>query len=200
MLAFSSNRTPSNRTMTQNRSHALHSSHKSVWVAVVAVFLGLFVTASSQAQQDPNQAPVELTEPTMQNQLAARLVSTMMKQLHLSKLPLDDTIAERAFEHYIKALDPLKDYFVQADIDEFSAIKTQIDDRIQTGKFNIALTIFRRFIERVDQRTTLALEMVDAPHDYTVDETIATDPDLLEFAKTDAEIRDKWRKRISRSS
>ena len=194
MLAFSSN-----RTVTQNQSRTLHRSRKSAWVAVVAVFLGLCVAASSQAQEDVDQASSQLTRPTMQNALAARLVATMMERLHLSKLPLDDTIAERAFDHYIKALDPLKDYFVQSDIDEFSASKDLIDNKIQTGDFEIALKIFRRFLERVDQRTAMALKMVDEPHDYSVDETIATDPDLMTFAKTDAEIRDKWRKRIKYS-
>ena len=194
MLAFSSN-----RTVTQNRSRTLYRSRKSAWVAVVAVFLGLCVAASSQAQEDVDQASSQLTRPTMQNALAARLVATMMERLHLSKLPLDDTIAERAFDHYIKALDPLKDYFVQSDIDEFSASKNLIDNKIQTGDFEIALKIFRRFLERVDQRTAMALKMVDEPHDYSVDETIGTDPDLMTFAKTDAEIRDKWRKRIKYS-
>ena len=194
MLAFSSD-----RTVTQNRSHTLHRIRKSAWVAVVAVFLGLAVTASSQAQQDVDQTSTELTRPTMQNQLAARLVATMMERLHLSKLPLDDTIAERAFDHYIKALDPLKDYFLQSDIDEFSESKDLIDNKIQTGDFEIAFRIFRRFIERVDQRTALALQMVDEPHDYTVEETIVTDPDLMNFATSDAEIRDKWRKRIKYS-
>ena len=190
MLAFSSN-----RAVAHNRRHGIRQS---AWVAVVAVFFGLFLTPSSQAQQDIDQA-AELTQPTMENIWAARIVSSMMKELHLSKLPLDDTIAERAFEHYIKTLDPLKDYFIQADIDEFSASKDMIDDKIQSGDFEIALTVFRRFIERVDQRTEMAIEMVDVPHDYTIDETIVTDPDLLTFAKTDAEIRDKWRKRIKYS-
>ncbi|MDB2686940.1 carboxy terminal-processing peptidase [Mariniblastus sp.] len=184
--------------MTQNRRHTRNSARQSAWVALVAVLLGLLTATSAQAQQDVEQA-TELTRPTMQNALAARVVAKMMETLHLSKLPLDDTIAERAFEHYIKALDPLKDYFVQADIDEFSSLKDEIDDKVQVGNFEIAFTIFRRFMKRVDQRTALALEMVDAPHDFTVDETIATDPDLLTFAKTPEETRDKWRKRIKYS-
>ena len=187
MLAFSSNHT------------GAFSRCKASWVVVVAVFVGLFFTAASQAQQDVKQATSQLTKPTMQNQLAARLVTTMMERLHLSKLPLDDTIADRAFDHYVKALDPLKDYFLQADIDEFAVFENQIDDKIQVGNFDIAFMIFRRFIERVDQRTTLALEMIDYPHDFTIDETLATDPDMLTFAKSDAEVRDKWRKRIKYS-
>ena len=158
-------------------------------------FYGAVLTAVSQAQQDVKQATSQLTKPTMQNQVSARLVSVMMERLHLSKLPLDDTIAGRAFDHYVKALDPLKDYFLQGDIEEFEAFENEIDDKIQTGNFDIAFMIFRRFIERVDQRTKLALEMIDHPHDFTIEETLATDPDMLTFAKTTAEVRDKWRKR-----
>ena len=187
MLAFSSNHTGAFRRC------------KTSWVVVAAVFMGLFLTAVSQAQQDVKQATSQLTKPTMQNQVSARLVSMMMERLHLSKLPLDDTIAGRAFDHYVKALDPLKDYFLQEDIEEFEAFENEIDDKIQTGNFDIAFMIFRRFIERVDQRTALALEMIDHPHDFTIEETLATDPDMLTFAKSDAEVRDKWRKRIKYS-
>ena len=187
MLAFSSNHTGAFRRC------------KTSWVVVAAVFMGLFLTAVSQAQQDVKQATSQLTKPTMQNQVSARLVSVMMERLHLSKLPLDDTIAGRAFDHYVKALDPLKDYFLQEDIEEFEAFENEIDDKIQTGNFDIAFMIFRRFIERVDQRTALALEMIDHPHDFTIEETLATDPDMLTFAKSDAEVRDKWRKRIKYS-
>ena len=187
MLAFSSNHTGAFRRC------------KTSWVVVAAVFMGLFLTAVSQAQQDVKQATSQLTKPTMQNQVSARLVSMMMERLHLSKLPLDDTIAGRAFDHYVKALDPLKDYFLQEDIEEFEAFENEIDDKIQTGNFDIAFMIFRRFIKRVDQRTALALEMIDHPHDFTIEETLATDPDMLTFAKSDAEVRDKWRKRIKYS-
>lgn len=188
MLAFISN-----RTVASSRCSAS-------WVVVMAVCVGLFVsTAASQAQQDVNQTDSQLTKPTVQNALAARWVAAMMQSWHLSKLPLDDTIAERAFEKYIKVLDPLKDYFLQSDVDEFSAFENQIDDKIRVGNFDVAFVIFQRFLERVDQRTALALEMIEQPHDFTIDETLATDPDALAFAKTDAEVRDKWRKRIKYS-
>ena len=186
MLAFSSNHTGAFKRC------------KTSWVLVAAVFLGLF-TAVSQAQQEAKQATSQLTKPTMENQVSARLVAMMMERWHLSKLPLDDTIAGRAFDHYVKALDPLKDYFLQEDIEEFEAFENEIDDKIQTGNFDIAFMIFRRFIKRVDQRTALALEMIDHPHDFTIEETLATDPDMLTFAKSDAEVRDKWRKRIKYS-
>ncbi len=39
-------------------------------------------------------------------------------------------------------------------------------------------------------------EFVAAKHDFTVDESIETDADKLEYAKTDDEMRERWRKRI----
>ena len=169
-------------------------------MAAIAAVLGLFITtATSYAQQDIKQEPVQLTRPTVDQGLSARVVAALMEQMHLSKLPLDDTISERAFERYIKVLDPLKDYFLQSDIEEFTVFEKQIDDKVQVGNFEIALVIFRRFLERVDQRTQLALQMIDQPHDFTLDETIVTDADLLTFAKTDDETREKWRKRVKYS-
>ena len=169
-------------------------------MAAIAAVLGLFITtATSYAQQDIKQEPVQLTRPTVDQGLSARVVAVLMEQMHLSKLPLDDTISERAFERYIKVLDPLKDYFLQSDIEEFTVFEKQIDDKVQAGNFEIALVIFRRFLERVDQRTQLALQMIDQPYDFTLDETIVTDADLLTFAKTDDETREKWRKRIKYS-
>jgi carboxyl-terminal processing protease len=150
------------------------------------------------AQSEVTDEP-QLTRPTFNNNITSRLIAQMMEQIHLSKLPLDDTIADRAFKQYVDSLDPLKDYFMQSDIDEFEIQKVQIDDKLRKGEFDIALNVFRRFLERVDQRTELALKMIEAPHDFTVDEELITDPDVLTFAKTEQEIADKWRRRIKYS-
>ena len=67
------------------------------------------------------------------------------------------------------------------------------------GEFLAAFEVFDRFLQRVDERTDLAVELIDEDHDFTIDEEMITDPDLLSFAKNDAEARDNWRKRIKYS-
>jgi len=141
----------------------------------------------------------DLAAPTRTETLVARLVAKMMQSDHLSNHPLDDKMSARAFKQFIKTLDPMKVYFLQADIDEFEKFKTQLDDQLEKGEFTTAFAIYNRFMQRVRQRTELALEMIEQPHDFTIDEDMVTDRDLLSFAKNEDEARDLWRKRIKYS-
>lgn len=191
MLAYFSYRKTTWAKASKRRNHA---GGQVMLALLVALFLNSVCAAQSNVTDDP-----QLTRPTFHNNITSRLIAQMMEQIHLSKLPLDDTIADRAFEQYVDSLDPLKDYFMQSDIDEFEIQKTQIDDKLRKGEFDIALAVFRRFLERVDQRTKLAIEMINTPHDFTVNEELITDPDALNFAKSEQEITDKWRRRIKYS-
>ena len=124
------------------------------------------------------------------------LVSRLMQKDHLSRRALDDNISRRAFDMFTRALDPMKIYFMQSDIEEFRNFDDKIDDRMKGGDYSIAFTIFNRFLDRVDQRVQTAMEMIERDFDYKLDEEIVTDRDLIQYAKTEAEAEDRWRKRI----
>ena len=141
----------------------------------------------------------DLGRPTVINKMVAKLVTKLMQDDHLSNRPLDDQISQRAFDLFVKSLDPMKVYFSQSDIDEFSVWRTDLDDEMKRGDFTAAFAIFRRFLQRVDQRTETAVKMVDMEHDFTVKEEMVTDSDLLTFAATEEEAIEKWRKRIKYS-
>lgn len=138
----------------------------------------------------------DLAAPTRSERSVAKVVARMMKDEHLSNRGLDETISSRAFDQYIKTLDPLKLYLLQSDVEDFEQWRNQIGEQLSAGDYTAALEIYKRFIQRVDERTKLALELVDAPHDFTIDEEMATDPDRLTFARDENEIREVWRKRI----
>ncbi len=141
----------------------------------------------------------DLGRPTVINKMVAKLVTKLMQDDHLSNRPLDDQISQRAFDLFVKSLDPMKVYFSQSDIDEFSVWRTDLDDEMKRGDFTAAFAIFRRFLQRVDQRTETAVKMVDMEHDFTIKEEMVTDSDLLTFAATEEEAIEKWRKRIKYS-
>jgi carboxyl-terminal processing protease len=128
--------------------------------------------------------------------LVSQFVWQMMERNHLSKRRVDDEISLRAFDKYIKTLDPTKAYFRQSDIDEFSTWKTQLDDQLRASDYSAAFQIFERFVQRVDQQTELAMELVDSELDFSLDEEMNVDPDVANYALDDAEARDYWRKRI----
>jgi carboxyl-terminal processing protease len=138
----------------------------------------------------------DLAAPTRSERSVAKVVARMMKDDHLSNRGLDETISSRAFDQYLKTLDPLKLYFLQSDVEDFEQWRNQIGEQLSVGDYTAALEIYKRFLQRVDENTKLAVELVDAPHDFTVDEEMPTDPDRLTYAKDDNEIREIWRKRI----
>lgn len=129
----------------------------------------------------------------------AKVVAKLMQSDHLSSRKLDDTISNRAFDMFIKNLDPMKAYFLQSDIDDFSKWKTQLDNQMLAGDFTAAFEVFGRFLYRVDERTDLAVELIDAEHDYSIDEEMISDPDAMTFAKNEEEAYEIWRKRIKYS-
>ncbi|MDE0935051.1 MAG: carboxy terminal-processing peptidase [Mariniblastus sp.] len=166
-------------------------------LSVLAFALACFAVTISHAQDSTtaNQSSSD----KLVSKTVSRIVAKLMQDDHLSKRKLDDTISNRAFEMFIKNLDPTKSYFLQSDIDEFSKWKTELDDQMLKGEFLAAFEVFDRFIQRVDERTDLAAELIGEDHDFTLDEEMITDPDLLSFAKNNAEARDNWRKRIKYS-
>ncbi|MEM9940492.1 MAG: carboxy terminal-processing peptidase [Planctomycetota bacterium] len=130
---------------------------------------------------------------------ASQMVAILMQEHHLSSRALDDTISTRAFKKFIEGLDPLKAYFMQSDINSFNRFKSTFDDQLKRGDFSTAFAIFEKFLQRVDQKTELAIKMVDVDHDYSVDEELVTDTDLMQYASTDQESEELWRKRIKYS-
>jgi len=164
-------------------------STRSAILRVACIGLATCIFASSATAQ-------EFGKPTNDSKRVARIVSQLMDQ-HLSNRKLNDAISERALDMYLKNLDPQKVYFLKSDVDEFKQNwNTQLDDMLKSGNYAAAFAIFERFKQRIAERVELANRLIDEDHDYTVDEEMVTDRDLIDYAETEQEIEDRWRKRI----
>lgn len=152
--------------------------------------------APPQSSRSGPAADEKLGEVSKNDRQSARWVAELMLREHLSQKPIDDLISGRALEMFIKSLDPAKTYFLKSDIAEFQQWNTKLDDQFKEGDFSAAFEIFKRFLQRVDEGVNMALYWVDQPMDYSVDEILSTDSDKMEFAVDEAELRDRWRKRI----
>src|SRR6185436_13122157 len=93
-------------------------------------------------------------------------VTTLMERQHLTAHRLDDTISERCLKTYIKDLDPLKVFFTQQDIDEFNKKKDALDDSLKRGDITFAYQVFNVFLNRVDERITMALADLSQPQNF----------------------------------
>jgi carboxyl-terminal processing protease len=126
----------------------------------------------------------------------AKAVTFLLNQQHLTRHALDDEMSGRAFDLFIKALDPSKLYFNQSDIDEFMQNRNDLDDMVKAGDMTFAYKVYNRLLERVDERVAMAHEILSKPLDLTADETMKTDPEKLNFPRNKEEARSRWEKRL----
>ena len=153
-------------------------------IAAVAVLL--LMPAAAMAEPKPDKRDRQI----------AQLVCEFLQRGHLNKPEIGDEISKRLFRRFLKGLDPAKLYFVKADIDEFKKSETDLDDMLLKGDLSFAYTVYAKFVERVAERQKLVDEFLASKQDYTVNESIETDFDKIDYAKTDEEIAERWRKRI----
>lgn len=166
-------------------------SRMRAWAALVALLIVSSLCAPVFA--DPEA-------PTSRERRIALVVARLLKTDHLTEHPFDDEISERCLTNYLKSLDPWKLYFYQSDVDRFMERRRDLDDLLRNRNFeeflNFSHVVFQTLLERVDQRAAVVEELLAEKPDFTIDEEIIRDPDLVRYARNEAEARDKWRRLI----
>jgi len=145
---------------------------------------------------DPVAGAGGVPQPGPNDRHIAVAVRRHLEREHFLKQPIDDAMGRRWFDAFLEALDPTKVYFTQSDIDRFAAKRELLDDLVKRGDVSFAYEVMERFLQRVDQRLPVIDRLIDAPHDFTVNEVIVTDRKAMTWPRSDAEAEDSWRKRI----
>lgn len=138
----------------------------------------------------------DLKGPSASDRQITLVVTSLLQREHLSKHPLDDEMSRRTLDSFLKSLDPMKLYFYQSDIDEFMQRRDDLDNMIKKGDVSFAYTVFNRFLQRVDERVAAIDEMLGSKFDFTVDDELVTDRDLLKYPRNKQESQERWRKRL----
>ncbi|MDX2039276.1 MAG: carboxy terminal-processing peptidase [Isosphaeraceae bacterium] len=136
----------------------------------------------------PDQARTE--------QLTARVVVQILEQVHMAHPKIDDATAKKWCDTFLEDLDPLKYVFLAADVDEFRADATKLDDMIKQGDISFAKRVFERYVKRSDERHAAAMKLLEEKPDFTIDESMSDDFDEMPWPKDEAEARERLRKRI----
>ncbi|MEE2714332.1 MAG: carboxy terminal-processing peptidase [Planctomycetota bacterium] len=153
-------------------------------VTVLLVFGGLLPQAAT-AQEDPQDVDRVMG-----------LVHFLLEKEHISGKKVDDTVSRVAMQAYIRALDPMKLYFEQDDLDAVAKFEDKLDDMIQHGDLRFARLLFTRFVKRLELRVMQLEKILEMEHDWTVQESFVTEPDDTTWAKSPEDAADRWRKRV----
>lgn len=134
------------------------------------------------------------------DKLLLDLISYVLENGHFNPKDIDDDFSEHVYDNYIEALDPLKRYFLQSDIDEFSKYRSAIDDQIKTSDITFFNLTYDRLMQRMDEASVMYKDVLETPYDYNEDEVIDVDYENLSYAKTKDELWQRWRTQLKFST
>ncbi len=138
------------------------------------------------------QAPA----PQPEDQETAKVVVELLERGHMARPAINDEIAVKWCDNFIKDLDPGKYYFLKSDVEAFKKDGKTLDDQIRDGNIDFARKVFDRYLERQDERFKTSMDLLDQKHDFTVDEYVSDDPDKIDYPATLAEANERMRKKI----
>lgn len=138
------------------------------------------------------QAPA----PQPEDQETAREVVELVERNHMARPQINDEIAAKWCDNYLKKLDPQKYHFLKADVEEFRKEANSLDDRIREGNIDFAHKVFDRFLQRQDERFKTEMDLLKEKFDFTKDEAIDDDFDKMDYPANKAEADERLRKKI----
>jgi carboxyl-terminal processing protease len=126
----------------------------------------------------------------------AEVVLELMEKEHLLRKRIDDSMSREAFKTYLDRVDGSKMFLLKSDRDALTKYEDKIDDEMRSGSFDLAHDASKLFVARVAVVDKMVAEILANPLDHTDEESIELDPKKVAPAVTDAELRDRWRKRL----
>jgi len=153
-----------------------------VGVGLVTVAAQGYALAPASAQSDTLKEIIEVIE-----------------DRHYASRRYDDGLSAQHFTAYLDALDPQRMFFDADDIDLFSQWRLALDNAGRAGDLAPAFTMFNKYHDELKGRLTGILntlpETIES-FDFEVEEYLDIDRSAMPWAQDDAELDERWRKRI----
>lgn len=121
------------------------------------------------------------------------LISYVLSKGHYDAKDINDDFSKNVFVDYIDALDPLKRYFYESDIEEFKKFETLIDDQIRDKEIDFFNLTYERLQQRMIEARSLYKEILEHPFNFEKEESINTDYEKLAYASDKNEMKNRWR-------
>jgi carboxyl-terminal processing protease len=136
------------------------------------------------------------TNPPSKYERILQIVGEILKQGHFSPKDINDDFSKKVFVKYFEGLDEDKDMFLQEDLNSLNKYSTRIDDEIKGAPVQFFLEAGKIFNKRAEEAAQIYKDVLTKPFDFTIPETVVTDPKKVNFPASDAERRDLWRKHL----
>lgn len=124
------------------------------------------------------------------------LITYVLEKVHFSEKDFNDEFSVSVFDKFINDIDPLKRYFLESDIEEFKLYEHEIDDQIKNKELTFFNLVHTRLEQRIEESKVIYKDILATPFDYTLDEVVQLDYEELPYAKSESELRERWRQQL----
>ncbi len=158
-------------------------------ILIVMVAAGLFLAFQTLGKSN-NNPPSKYDE-------ILKLIGQRLTEDHYDPQKIDDAFSQKVFKKYINGLDPDKSFFLQSDINLLKEkYENHIDDEIKGAPVEFFLAAGKIFNTRMEENEKFVSEILSKPFDFNIEETVNLDGDKLSYTATDAERKERWRKKL----
>jgi carboxyl-terminal processing protease len=127
------------------------------------------------------------------DRLIALMLSRQLPSQHFSHQPLDDNLSRKAFDLYLRQLDPRKRFLLQSDVKQLNAFATHIHDELIRGNVVLPDAGMVLLNDRIRQVEKLIDPILDQGFDFVSKEYLEIEPKKLEFPENMEILRERWR-------
>ncbi|MDP7145484.1 MAG: carboxy terminal-processing peptidase [Pseudomonadales bacterium] len=156
---------------------------------VVHLTYATLTTETQPSELSPK--PVHIT--------TTRNIVDALASRHYVKSPLNDALSSKIYDSYLSDLDPTKSYLLDSDVQQFEIHRYLMDNSLKRGDLESAFKIFNRYHQRVIDRFTKNIQLLEAgldQFDFSITESLSLDRDDTPWASSQIELDELWRKRL----
>lgn len=148
---------------------------------------------SANAAESTNTPVGQLTP---RHSFEYKIINSMLKRYHYKKFDLDDAFSGKILDQYINQLDPSKVYFTASDIKQFNLHRDKFDNYINDGNTEVAVNIFKRYQQRINERSKYAITRIEQPFSLNKDDEYLLDRKDSLWEVDEESLNKLWEKRI----
>src|ERR1019366_6620239 len=131
----------------------------------------------------------------------ALVTACLLTNSHYLKKPFDESVSSQFLDRYLETLDPQHIHFMQADLAEFAPYRTNLNHLTipgrRAGDTRPACEIFNRFVERLEQRTAYAQDLLKSEKfTFDADERVTINRKGLSYPADLDEAKQLWKERL----
>lgn len=122
------------------------------------------------------------------------MVKEGLPRHHYSHKELNDELSADAFDLYLEGLDYQKRFLLKADVKVLEAYRSHIDDELNSGQIRLPQVADTLLQERLIAVQALVQKLLADEFDLTIRAEYETDSKKIDFAASERELRERWRK------